>query len=221
MKTQIIVVAAGLGSRLKFETPKALVFLKKKPLVCWALETFQKSSLIDSIILVGHKDYLHQFKKVARRFSKIKAVVTGGARRSDSVRCGLEVVDEDTKIILVHDAARPLIDEASLWRLMQAFKNYKAAILAVPVKPTIKKINVKTLCVEQTIPRYLLWEAQTPQGFDRQVLIKAHRQKIKEEVTDDAMLVEKLGVKVKVVMGDEHNIKITTAKDLAIAEQWL
>ncbi len=221
MKTQVIIVAAGTGIRLKSKIPKALVLLKRKPLVSWSLETFQKSSLIDGIVLVGHKDYLRHFKKIAFRFDKVKAVVAGGVKRSDSVRLGLTASDKDTGIVLVHDAARPLVDEASLWRLMQAFKNYKAAILAVPVKPTIKKVNVKTWCVEQTMPRYLLWEAQTPQGFDRQILMKAHQQRIKEEVTDDAMLVEKLGVKVKVVMGDERNIKITTAKDLAIAEQWL
>ncbi|MBI3601937.1 MAG: 2-C-methyl-D-erythritol 4-phosphate cytidylyltransferase [Candidatus Omnitrophica bacterium] len=221
MKTQVIIVAAGTGIRLKSKIPKALVLLKRKPLVSWSLETFQKSSLIDSIVLVGHQDYLRQFEKVARRFHKVEAVVAGGAKRSDSVCSGLDAVDEDTQIVLVHDAARPLIGETSLWRLMQALKNYKAAILAVPVKPTIKKVNAQTLCVEQTMPRHLLWEAQTPQGFDRQILMQAHQQRIKEETTDDAMLVEKMGVKVKVVMGDCRNVKITTAEDLRIAQQWL
>ena len=221
MKTQIIVVAAGTGSRLKSKIPKALVLLKRKPIVSWSLEVFERCSLIDGIVLVGHKNYLQEFKKIAKHFKKAKAVVAGGPKRADSVRLGLEAVDEDTKIVLVHDAARPLIDGLSVKALLQALKTYKAAILAVPVKPTIKMVNEKNLCVEKTLPRYLLWEAQTPQGFDREILLKAHQQKVKEEATDDAMLVEKMGVRVKIVEGRQDNIKITTAKDLQMAEQLL
>ena len=218
MKTQVIIVAAGTGSRLKSKIPKALVLLKRKPLVAWCLGIFDKCSLIDGIVLVGHKSYLKEFKKIAEDFPKVNAVVAGGAKRADSVLEGIAAVDQDTAIVLVHDAARPLIDDASIKRLMQVLKNYKAAILAIPVKPTIKKVNVQNMCVQETLPRHLLWEVQTPQGFDKQVLVKAHQQKIKEEATDDAMLVEKLGVMVKVVMGHPRNIKVTTAEDLKIAE---
>ncbi|MEI7998217.1 MAG: 2-C-methyl-D-erythritol 4-phosphate cytidylyltransferase [Candidatus Omnitrophota bacterium] len=221
MKTQVIIVAAGTGSRLRSQIPKALVLLKRKPIVSWSLDIFQRSSLIDGVVLVGHKDYLKEFGKIASRFSKVKTVVAGGAKRADSVRLGLEVVDEDTQIILVHDAARPLIDEPSIKRLLQALKSYQAAILAVPVKPTIKSVDPKTLTVKETLQRNLLWEVQTPQGFARQVLMDAHRQIFKEEATDDAVLVEKMGVRVKVVMGSQINIKITTAEDLQIAEQLL
>ena len=221
MKVQVIIVAAGSGTRLGAKIPKALVLVRRKAMVAWSLEIFQKCSLIDGIVLVGHKNYLQKFATMANRFSKVKAVVAGGAKRADSVRLGLEAIDEDTKIILVHDAARPLIDEASIKRLLQTLKSYKAAILAVPVKPTIKKVDVKNFCIEQTLPRHLLWEAQTPQGFHRQVLVEAHQQKVKEEATDDSWLVEKMGVRVKVVMGHQRNIKITTEQDLDLAAQWL
>ena len=238
MKTQVIIVAAGTGSRLKSKIPKALVILKRKPMVSWSLDVFEKSSLIDGIVLVGNKNYLSNFRKIAERFSKVKTVIAGGAMRADSVRFGLAATDENTRFVLVHDAARPLIDEASIRRLLETLKTYKAAILAVPVKPTIKMVNNKDLCVESTLPRGLLWEAQTPQGFDRDVLIKAHHQRIsagggslpvrqegafggKEEITDDAMLVEKMGIKVKVVMGQARNIKVTTAQDLQLAQKML
>ena len=220
MKTQVVIVAAGTGSRLKLKIPKALVVLKRKPMVCWSLDVFQKCSLIDGIVLVGNKNYLSSFKKIAKGFSKVKAVIAGGAMRVDSVRLGLAATDNDTRFVLVHDAARPLIDEASVRRLLETLKTYKAAILATPVKPTIKMVN-KDLCVQSTLPRPLLWEAQTPQGFDREILIKAHSQRLKEEITDDAMLVEKLGIKVKVVMGQVRNIKVTTAEDLQLAGRML
>jgi 2-C-methyl-D-erythritol 4-phosphate cytidylyltransferase len=115
-------------------------------------------------------------------------------------------------------------------------KKYKAAILAIPVKPTIKMVNAKDLSISQTLPRNLLWEAQTPQGFDRDILLKAHGLKKmsatkrggsakyfggKVEVTDDSMLVENLGVKVKIVMGHARNIKITTGEDLELAQRLL
>ncbi len=217
MRTQVILVAAGTGSRLRAKLPKALVKLKNKPLVSWSLNVFQKCSLIDGIVVVGHKDFLGEFKKIASSFPKVHAVVEGGAMRADSVRLGLEAADKKARIILVHDAARPFIEEASIRSLLSALKTYKAAILAVPVKPTIKLINDKNMCIKSTLPRSLLWEAQTPQGFDKETLIKAHQQKMREEATDDAMLVENLGVKVKVVQGDNRNIKITTAEDMAVA----
>ncbi len=221
MKTQVIIVAAGTGSRLKSKIPKALVTLKGRPLVAWSLKIFETCSLIDGIILVGHKNYLKEFRKIASCFKKVVAVVAGGAKRADSVRLGLSAIDQDDSIVLVHDAARPLIDESSIKRLSQALKNYEAAILAIPVKSTIKKVDGKNICVEQTLPRHLLWEAQTPQGFHQQVLVEAHRQRIKEEATDDALLVEKMGIRVKVVMGNQRNIKITTEQDLHMAEQLL
>ena len=218
MKVQVIIVAGGVGTRFKSKVPKSFVLLKGKPLIAHSLSVFQHSKEIDSVIVVGHKDHLSKFGRLSRSFKKISAVVSGGASRADSVKCGLAVADVDTDIVLVHDAARPLIDAAMLVRLMNALRTHKAAIVAVPVKATIKKVNAKTSMVEETLRRDQLWDVQTPQGFHKDVLVKAHAKKFQGEATDDAMLVERLGIKVGVVMGDYRNIKITTPEDLKIAK---
>lgn len=220
-KTQVIIVAGGLGKRLKTKIPKALALLKGKPLVSYSLKVFESHKHIHSIIVVGAKAYLPQFERMAGSFKKVRAVVTGGAERADSVKCGLNALDADTDIVLVHDAARPCVDAGMIDRLLGSLKNHKAAIVAVPVKATIKKVNAKTMQVEETLRRDLLWDVQTPQGFHKDILVKAHAQKLKVEATDDAMMVEALAVKVKVVMGDYKNIKVTTPEDMAIAKVFL
>ncbi len=217
MNLSVIIVAAGLGTRFKSKAPKALVLFKKKALIEYSLSVFQKMKAIQSIVIVGHKDHLKRFEGLHRDFGKVSAVVSGGATRSDSVKCGLAAVGE-AEIVLVHDAARPLVDAGMVNRLLAALKTHKAAITAVPVKATIKQVNAKTMTVDRTLPRNLLWDVQTPQGFDRAVLVQAHAKKFTAQATDDAILVEHLGVPVKVVMGSYRNIKITTPEDLAIAE---
>ncbi len=226
MNVSVIIVAAGRGSRLKAGAPKAFVLLKGRPLIAHSLAVFQTMKVVNGIIVVGHKDHLKRFEALRRNFKKIRAVVAGGAARADSVKCGLAAVDDNADVVLVHDAARPLINAQMVQRLLTALKKHKAVIAGVPVKATVKQVNAKTLRVERTLQRSLLWEAQTPQGFHKDVLVKAHQQKFKGEalrpgsgqVTDDAMLVERLGVGVKVVMGDHRNVKITTPEDLSIAE---
>ena len=247
-KTQVIIAAAGSGTRFRSRVPKPFVLLKGKALIARSLAVFQRSKAIDSVIVVGHKDYLGRFEVLRRRFKKIRRVVAGGDTRAASVKCALRALDADTDIVLVHDAARPLIDTAMVERLVRALLKHKAAILGVPVKPTVKMVgssvgkyktfltaensfptqqrrysdrreefSCKTLFVRQTLPRAALWEAQTPQGFHKDILVRAHGRAFKGDATDDAMQVERMGVMVKVVMGDYRNIKITTPEDLAIA----
>ena len=218
MRIQVIIVAAGSGTRLRSHVPKAFVLFKKKPLIAHSLAVFQKAAAVNGIIVVGHKDHLKRFEALQQKFHKARVVVAGGVTRADSVKCGLAALSNDTDIVLVHDAARPLVNAPVLGRLLAALRKHKAAIAAVPVKATIKQVNAKTLLVDNTLRRDLLWDVQTPQGFHRDVLVKAHQLKFKGEATDDAMLVERLGVPVKVVMGDHRNIKITTPEDLKIAE---
>ena len=218
MNVSVIIVAAGWGTRLKAGAPKALVLLKGKPLIAYSLGVFQTMKAVNSIVVVGHKDHLKHFEALRRNFKKIRVVVAGGPTRNDSVKCGLAAVDNDADVILVHDAARPLINAQMVKGLLTALKKHKPVIAGAPVKATVKQVNAKTLLIERTLRRDLLWEAQTPQGFHKDVLVKAHQQKFSGEATDDAMLVERLGVGVKVVMGDHRNIKITTPEDLAIAE---
>lgn len=219
MKVEVIIVAGGLGKRLKTRTPKALMPLKGKPLVNYSLKVFDAHPQVDGIVLVGVKKYLKAFEQIAVHFEKTRTVVAGGVKRSDSVKCGLKVLSADSKIILVHDAARPFVDKSMIDRLLAALKKNKAAIVGVPVKFTVKKVHRKTLDIQETPSRELLWEAQTPQGFQREVLIKAHAGKLKEEATDDALLVERMGSRVKMVMGDYRNIKITTPEDMVLARQ--
>jgi len=221
VKTEVIIVAAGAGKRLKSKVPKALVLLKGKPLIAYCLKVFEAHTGIDGVVVVGASGSLSRFVRLTRSFKKVRAVVAGGVLRSDSVKCGLEALSSDTDMVLVHDAARPFIDRGSIDRLLAVLKKNKAAILGVPVKFTVKKINRKTLDIQETPARDLLWEAQTPQGFHRDVLVKAHARKSKEEATDDAMMVERLGGKVKMVMGSYRNIKVTTPEDIILAKQLL
>jgi 2-C-methyl-D-erythritol 4-phosphate cytidylyltransferase len=163
---------------------------------------------------------LISFKKIVKdgRFKKVNVVIPGGETRSDSVSYGLGAVDKDTHVVMVHDAARPLVTEKMIRDSVTAMDTHKAVIVAVPVKATIKKADPKNLFVTETLLRNTLWEVQTPQSFRRSLLDRAHKAMLCCEPTDDAMLVEKMGVKVKIVPGDYKNIKITTAEDLALAE---
>ncbi|MDE2008474.1 MAG: 2-C-methyl-D-erythritol 4-phosphate cytidylyltransferase [Candidatus Omnitrophica bacterium] len=221
MKTQVIVVAGGAGKRLNAKIPKALMRLWSRPLVGYSLEIFNAHPDIDGIILVGVKKHLKAFERAAKNCTKVHAVVPGGASRSDSVKCGLKELSGDTDIVLVHDAARPFVDGAMIDRLLAALKKSKTAIVGVPVKFTVKKVNPQTLNIQETPARDLLWEAQTPQGFHKDVLLKAHARRGKQQATDDAVLAERMGQKVKMVMGDYRNIKVTTPEDLVLAHQLL
>jgi len=217
VRTEVIIVAAGLGKRLNAKIPKALVLLKGKPLIAYSLKAFESHPGIDGVVVVGAQGFLSQFIRLIKNFKKVRAVVAGGVLRSDSVKCGLDALSSDTKIVLVHDAARPFVDRAMIDRLILALKKNKAAIVGVPVKCTVKRVDRKSLDIQATLTRDLLWEAQTPQGFHKDILVKAHAAKFKEEATDDAILVECMGGKVKMVMGDYRNIKVTTPEDMILA----
>jgi 2-C-methyl-D-erythritol 4-phosphate cytidylyltransferase len=215
--TDVIVVAAGMGKRLGAKVPKALVKLGGQPLVAWSLKVFDKHPNVGSIVVVAAPGFELQFTRLTRLFKKVRAVVPGGLTRRISVKCGLKALSAEADTVLVHDAARPFVDGAIIDRLLTALKKNKAAIVGVPVKCTVKKVG-KSLDIQETLQRDLLWEAQTPQGFHKDVLVQAHRRKFKGEATDDALLVEHLGIKVKMVMGDYRNIKITTPEDMNVAE---
>jgi len=223
MKIQAIIPSAGIGTRLETSLQKPLVELCGKPLCVYALEAFEQSPVINSIILVGHQDKLFEFGDIVKRYGlkKVAKIVAGGETRCESVSNGLAVLDEDTDVVLVHDGARPLVSAQTIERAVELIRDWEAVVVAVPVKPTIKKINRGDLCVEETLNREDLWEVQTPQVFRRDILMKAHTQNKENSPTDDAMMVEQLGVKAKVATGDYRNIKITTQEDLMVAEAFL
>jgi 2-C-methyl-D-erythritol 4-phosphate cytidylyltransferase len=214
-----IIMAAGQGSRLKAAGPKPLVKIGKLPAIIYSLESLNRHPDIDEIIVVIsalNQKAIAQAVKVYS-FKKIKTFVLGGKRRQDSVSHGLKALSANTHWVLIHDAARPFIDRASITKVISAAKKTGAAILGVPVKSTIKSIKFKGL-VNRTLDRSKLWEIQTPQVFKKELILKAYKKYLRNNVTDDAALVEKLGKKVMIVLGNYENIKITTPEDLLFAQ---
>jgi len=222
MKVQAIVAAAGLGMRLGAGVPKPFVMIHGTPLIVYTLRQLQECSLIAGMIVVVHQDYFSDMEKIVsvHGLSKVVRIVPGGEQRSDSVRHGLQVLEDDTRLVLIHDGARPLITVDFLNRMIQAAQKQEALIAAVPVKPTIKQVNGETLLVERTLDRRCLWDIQTPQIFQREVIEQAYALNA-AEATDDAFLVEQLGVNIKIFPGLDRNIKVTTREDLILAEQLL
>ena len=223
MKIQAILPAAGTGSRLKIKQDKPLVLLNGKPLFIYALLAIEKVPQVNSVILVANKKHLKVFEQFINKFKlkKVKKIVAGGATRCASVKKALAVLDTDTQAVMIHDGARPFIKPALISHAVSFMSKESAVVVGVPVKPTIKKVNFNNFYIEETLPRETLWETQTPQIFKKEILLKAHQLMPEKNPTDDAVLAEKMGVKVKMVMGDYRNIKITTQEDLAIARMFL
>lgn len=223
MKVQAIIVSGGVGTRLKTDRPKPLVLVGGRPLFTYSVEVFEKSLIVDGIILVVPVDHIRDFEDAVTPcgFKKLNKIVIGGRTRCDSVFNGLQALDAKTEIVVVHDGARPLIRSQIVDEAIRQGRIHGAAVVGVPVKPTIKRINRQGMFVEKTLNRDELWEIQTPQVFRKDILWKAYAQRGIEDSTDDAGLVERLGLQVKVVRGDYENIKITTNEDLIVAEAFL
>jgi len=213
MKIVAIIVAGGRGKRMG--EPKQFLKINGKPMLAWTVAAFQNVKAIDGIILVVAPEQLAQAKRI--KASKIIAIVPSGAKRQDSVRNGLAVLPEKTQIVLIHDGARPAVTADLINHSLKMVRETGAVVVGVPVKDTIKKIKhqgSKILDVE-TIDRRELWAAQTPQTFTAPIIKKAY-ERLGEEVTDDGMAVEKIGLPVRMVMGSYENIKVTTPEDLNI-----
>ena len=205
--------------RMKLDIAKPLLLVRNKPVLIYTLEVLEAHPLIDEIVLVFNRDGLADAKEAVKRYkiSKVARVVAGGATRKDSVVSGLGAVDSATRLVVIHDGVRPFVDERAVTRVIEAAENCGAAVLGVPVKSTIKHVD-KNLDIEFTLKRDSLWEIQTPQVFDRELIQAAYARSGEGFVSDDASLVELMGKKVRVVTGSYFNIKITTQEDLAFAE---
>ena len=216
IKIAAILLAAGGSTRMN-GVDKIIAPLLGRPLLAYSLEHLAESASIDSIVVVAGEINDDPVRDIALQAStdKIVAVCTGGVRRQDSVRAGLDHAGDATHI-LVHDGARPLIDAPLIERAVQAASDHEAAIAAVPVKDTIK-IADEEMSVHKTVPRESLWAVQTPQIFESELLKRAHRS-IEADVTDDASMVEMLGHEVKLFMGSYENLKVTTPEDIVMAE---
>ncbi len=221
MKVAAIVAAAGKGERLKSKVHKPFVALGKDPILLHALRVLDNSNLIGEIIVVAHQADLTKARLLIKKakLKKFKDIVSGGKRRMDSVKNGLAAISEDADYVIIHDGCRPFIDNKMISSVLDAAGIFGAAITGVPVKPTIKEIE-KGNFVSATLRRESLVDVQTPQAFRKDILLRAYDSAFAEgaDATDDAALVERLGIKVKVVDGSYRNIKITTPEDLRYAK---
>jgi 2-C-methyl-D-erythritol 4-phosphate cytidylyltransferase len=202
--------------------PKQFLALGGQPLILHSLRVLQAAAIIDEIILAvppTEMEYVLSQVVAAHRFTKVHKVVPGGQERQDSVRHALEAVDEAVDIVLVHDAVRPFVTGRMVEDVVAAARTRGAAIIALPMKDTVKQVGADRV-IERTIDRRPLWLAQTPQAFRRDWLLAAHRKAHAEGVhaTDDAYLVEWAGHPVSVVEGSGENIKVTRPEDMIIGE---
>ncbi|MBI1871511.1 MAG: 2-C-methyl-D-erythritol 4-phosphate cytidylyltransferase [Chlamydiae bacterium] len=224
MKISAIIVAAGKGERFGGNIPKAFFPLNRKPLLAYVLEAFNQVSDIVEIIVTLRSSLMGEFwEKQMGKFSLVKPIklVQGGETRSDSVWNALQKVDRESEIVLIHDAARPFVTLQLISDVIEGALKWGASIPGLRVKPTIKEVNPKGFIVK-THDREKLFEAQTPQGFRVDLLKEAFKKasSTRSIATDEAFLIESQGGRVKVVEGDEKNIKITTPADLEWAE-WI
>lgn len=217
-----VIAAAGQGKRMGGGTPKQFLPLKGKPVLAWTLLAFQKVSEIRSIVLVcpeGDEDFCQ--REIVRPYGldKVHRILPGGQERQESVYRGLRAVDSGCGLVAIHDGARPLVTAALISRTVAEARRHGAAVVAVPVKDTVKIAGASEM-ISETPDRRTLWAAQTPQVFLRELALSAHRRALEEGFlgTDDSALVERLGHPVKLVIGEPENLKITAPLDLLVAE---
>jgi len=222
MKVKALIAAGGRGERIGGILPKQFMEIKKKPVLAYTVEKFEKCELIDEIILVVPEDYMsfcsYNIVDVCD-FKKVKRILSGGKERQDSVYKGLLALSRDTDIVLIHDGVRPFISTEKIGKSIEMCKKEKAVILALTVNDTVKRVDEGY--VVTTLDREKLWIAQTPQTFEYKLILEAYKKAIEGSFigTDDSSLVERLGFKVRVLEGESQNIKITTQEDLVLAEK--
>ena len=221
-KCVVIVPAAGQGKRMNVDVNKQFLILQGMPIIVHTLRALEKSPVVDEIIPViaeGEEEFYHREIFPVHKFEKISRLVIGGRERQESVFNGFQQIAGNCEIVLVHDGARPLISLELIVEAVAGAKENGAAIIAVPVKDTVKEVD-STGMVKRTLERKTLWQAQTPQAFRYAVLDEALQCARRTDFlgTDDASLVENIKGTVKIVPGSYENIKITTFEDLVIAE---
>ncbi len=215
-----IIVAAGKSERMGTGTDKAFLNLGPKPVLAWSLLAFERCPDVDQIVVVVRKDQIVATKALTRMFgiSKIRTVVSGGTKRQDSVMNGLKEIDSDTRIVVIHDGARPCVKPETITETIKLAKRAGAAVLGCHILDTVKFVE-KGTTVSRTEDRSKLWGVQTPQAFSASLIRKAYAEVAakKLEVTDDASAVELLGEPVKIYETNMPNLKITTVEDLQMA----
>jgi len=217
-----LIAAAGQGKRMKSDVNKQYLNINDKPILVHTLEMFDKSQIIDDIILIVKKDEIDFCKKEIinkYKFNKTIKIVSGGKERQESIYNGLKAANKKTKVVVTHDGARPFVTLDIIEKSIYEAIKYKAVGVGVPVKDTIKVIDNDNYIID-TPNRSKLWKIQTPQTFLYNILLRAHEIALHDGFlgTDDSVLVERIGVKVKMIKGSYENIKITTPEDMILGD---
>jgi 2-C-methyl-D-erythritol 4-phosphate cytidylyltransferase len=214
-----ILVAAGSSQRMGFD--KLFAVIAGKAVIAHTIRAFERARSVDGIIVVAREDRHDEIKTIVRdeKCENVRSIIPGGKHRQDSVRAGLNHLDQVTRYVAVHDAARPLITSEQIDRMFQECANHGAAALAEPINDTLKRAD-SDLLVTGAVDRHQLYAMQTPQIFERQLIEEAYRAVYAENisVTDEVSAVERLGCKVVLVLNDDFNFKITYPRDLPVAE---
>ncbi len=217
-----VIVAAGAGSRMKGSVRKQYLLLNDRPVLAHTLDIFGACDAIGDIFLViPESDFSFCKDKIfpqCRFIDRIR-LVPGGSERQNSVFNGVSAVTADEEMVVIHDGVRPLILSDTIEKCLKAAKKTGAAIVGIPASDTLKRVDQNGLIVA-TVSRKSIWQAQTPQCFRLDLLKKAHESAFKENYigTDDASIMERMGIDVRVVPGSPYNIKITTYDDLIFAQ---
>ena len=212
----VVIPAAGRGKRMGADANKLMLSLRGKPIIAWTLQAFETDPWCEQIVLAIRPEERDWFEEMTAHMKTPVTYVVGGEERQQSVYEGLKVVAQET-IVMIHDGARPFVKREQLHQVAEAALQ-GGAILAVPVKDTVKQVEHHL--IERTVPRENLWLAQTPQAFQAKAILAAHERAAEQQMmgTDDASLFEWLGESVQVVPGDYHNIKMTTPEDLLFGD---
>ena len=215
-----IIVAAGSGTRMKISTKKQLVEVNSIPVIAHTLKAFEKTDIIDEIIIVTKEEDILLMWDIAKEFklSKVTEIVKGGNTRTDSVRNGLCAAKGE--FVAIHDGVRPCIKPLHIENTVKKAMETGAAALGFPVTDTLKKVDENGI-ITDTVNREGLWAIQTPQVFKKALLLKAYNEGNTEGATDDCMLLESIGVKVSMVEGGRDNIKVTVQDDIDLVSSIL
>ncbi|MBD2235655.1 2-C-methyl-D-erythritol 4-phosphate cytidylyltransferase [Aulosira sp. FACHB-113] len=217
----LLIPAAGLGKRMGSDRNKLLLTVRSQPIIAWTLKAADAASSISWIGIISQPTDWDDLKAILAdlKLNKPVELIAGGSTRQESVYNGLLALPEAAEQVLIHDGARCLATPDLLNACAEAIRHCPGLIAAIPVKDTIKVVDENGI-IQSTPDRSQLWAAQTPQGFDVKLLKQCHAEGVRQgwEVTDDAALFEKCGIEVRIVQGEETNLKVTTPQDLAIAE---
>jgi len=220
--TIAIVPAAGHGKRLGLRTKKPFILLNGKPLIVHTLEALERCKAIDEIMIASEASCVRRFEALVRKYrlSKVSGIVVGGRTRFESVKNCLAEIGASFDVVVVHDGARPFIDSATISKSIRLARQFGACVAGAWETDTVKLVD-GGLFVKKTLDRNRIFCAETPQAFKLDIIKRAYALKGKHKVTDDAGLVERLGVPVKICIGRRCNMKITTKEDIKLAEAFL